>query len=55
MSEGDHIVTVHVSTELLAVPSEWSDPVQVQIVDRGPDATAPRYTMNFRTHTCEES
>ena len=49
--EGDHVVTVHVSTELLAELREWSQPVQAQIVDGGPSMN-PRYTMNFRTHTC---
>jgi hypothetical protein len=51
MSEGDQVVTVHVSTELLAELREWSQPVEAQIVDGGPDMH-PRYTMNFRTHSC---
>jgi hypothetical protein len=44
--EGDHVVTVLVTTELLAEMREWSQPVQAMIVDDpGHD---PRYTMQFR-------
>jgi len=47
--EGDRVVTVLVSTELLAELLEWSPPVQVQ-VQHNPDLT-PEYTMVFRTTT----
>lgn len=48
--EGDHVVTVHVSTELLAQMREWSQPVQAQIEETPGSGTG--YRMNFRTHTC---
>lgn len=48
--EGEHYVTVWVSTELLAELKEWSQPVEAQIVHH-PGST-PEYTMNFRTHRC---
>lgn len=48
--EGSDIVTVHVTTELLAQMGEWSpEPVYVLIEDHGPDVHPPRYTMVFRT------
>ena len=48
--EGDHVVTVQVSCELLAQLHEWSDPVQAQIQHHS--GLQPEYTMEFRTHTC---
>jgi hypothetical protein len=49
--EGDRVVTVTVSTELLAQLREWSLPVEVQIVET---SGGTGYVMNFRTHQCEK-
>ena len=45
--EGERYVTVWVSTELLAELREWSDPVQVKIVETPGSGTG--YEMVART------
>ncbi len=47
MSFADRYVTVHVATDLLAELREWSQPVQVQVVETPGVGTG--YEMTFRT------
>jgi hypothetical protein len=48
--EGDRAVTVAVSTELLAELREWSQPVEVQVVETPGVGTG--WEMIFRRHEC---
>jgi len=45
--EGDHVVIVLVTTELLAELGDWSQPVQVKIERH--EGMDPEYTMVART------
>ena len=48
--EGDRVVTVHVSTELLAGLREWSPPVRAMVIHH--PGSEPEYEMVFQTHEC---